>query len=230
MTELASSAPRSSSYFQQYDRPGRTRAVAHGGGRWSIGAGHGFCTVCGDSAGGPPSSWADKLCRCSAKLPISNLTERSGQEIQLAHLRGKVWVADFIFTYCAGPCPQMTQQMATLQRDWAKENGVRMVSISVDPQRDTPTRLQEYATEHGALPERWLFLTGEMSGIQKLAVGGFKLGSVEDPILHSTKFALVDRVGNIRGYYEGTSDEGTKSLKKRKVWGAGHTINFELAK
>ena len=108
----------------------------------------------------------------------------------------------------------MTRQMALLQRDWVKENGVRMVSISVDPLRDTPRRLQEYAAEHGALPERWLFLTGKMSGIQKLAVEGFKLGSVEDPILHSTKFALVDRVGNIRGYYEGTSDEEVAQLSR----------------
>ena len=139
------------------------------------------------------------------KVTDFQLTERHGQSVALADLRGKVWVADFIFTSCAGPCPIMSQRMADVQEKWSKENGLRLVSISVDPERDTPAVLQTYADFYGAQPNRWLFLTGDMTLITDLAVNGFKLGSVEDPIHHSTKFALVDRLGQIRGYYDGTS-------------------------
>lgn len=140
------------------------------------------------------------------------LTERNGQSVGLTDLRGKVWVADFIFTHCAGPCPIMSQRMADVQQKWSKENGLRLVSISVDPERDTPTVLQKYADRYGAHPNRWLFLTGDLAVITDLAVNGFKLGSVEDPIHHSTKFALVDRLGQIRGYYDGTSLDQVNQL------------------
>ncbi|MFQ5490267.1 MAG: SCO family protein [Phycisphaerae bacterium] len=142
------------------------------------------------------------------------LTERSGGNVGLADLRGKVWVADFIFTSCAGPCPRMTERMADLQQRWRKENGLRLVSVSVDPERDTPAVLQKYADRYQANPYRWLFLTGDLEAIKQLAVKGFALGSIEEPIFHSTKFALVDRLGQIRGYYEGTSVEEVNQLSR----------------
>ncbi|MCH7812911.1 MAG: SCO family protein, partial [Planctomycetes bacterium] len=79
---------------------------------------------------------------------------------------------------------------------------VRLVSFSVDPERDTPRVLRRYAERYGADPERWLFLTGDEALIRAVAVEGFKLGSMDDLILHSAKFALVDRTGAIRGYYD----------------------------
>lgn len=134
------------------------------------------------------------------EVPEFELTERSGQELDLGELRGHIWVADFIFTYCAGPCPRMTATMARLQKATAHLPDVRLVSFSVDPERDTPEVMSAYADRYGADPSRWFFLTGPMETITHLAVNGFKVGSIEDPILHSTRFILVDETGAIRAY------------------------------
>ena len=155
-------------------------------------------------------------------LPDFSLTERSGQTVTLATLKGKVWIADFIFTHCAGPCPMMTRQMSTLQAELAGAPNVQLVSFSVDPARDTPARLEEYAQQYRAHPQRWLFLTGDRQAIYDLSTQGFKLAALvegdevassDHPILHSTKFTLVDRDGRIRGYYDGTSGEDVDRLK-----------------
>jgi len=120
-------------------------------------------------------------------------------------LAGKVWVADFIFTHCAGVCPAMSSNMRKLQERLFED--VRLVSFSVDPYNDTPEVLTEYANRYGADRDRWLFLTGDPEGIQKLSVGGFKLaldpasGTEKEPITHSSRMVLVDRNANIRGYY-----------------------------
>jgi protein SCO1/2 len=136
------------------------------------------------------------------RLVEFELTERSGQPITKRDLRGCIWVADFIFTSCAGPCPRMTAAMARLQAALVDLPDVRLVSFSVDPERDTPRVLRQYADRYRADPQRWLFLTGDFAVIRKVAVEGFKLGSVDDPILHSTRFAVVDGEGVIRGYYD----------------------------
>ena len=142
-------------------------------------------------------------------VPDFNLTERSNRPVARKDLDGQIWVADFIFTRCAGICPTMSSHMKTLQERLPKE--VRLVSFSVDPQNDTPEVLTEYAKRYDADPERWLFLTGDPDAIQKLSIGGFKLaldpsgGTESEPITHSSRLVLVDRQGHIRGYY-GTED------------------------
>jgi len=159
-------------------------------------------------------------------LPEFSLTERSGATVTLATLKGKVWIADFIFTTCTGPCPLMTRQMADLQTALVGQPDVRLLTISVDPKRDTPERLTEYAKQLQADPQRWLFVTGERQAIYDLSAKGFKLGTIveadevtttDHPILHSTKMALVDREGQIRGYYDGTSSEDVDRLKADAV-------------
>ncbi|MEP0842761.1 MAG: SCO family protein [Phycisphaerae bacterium] len=156
------------------------------------------------------------------ELPGFSLTERSGQTVTLGTLKGKVWVADFIFTTCQGPCPMMTRRMAGLQSNLAGEAGVRFLTITVDPRMDTPDRLRRYADQFRAPKDRWLFLTGEREAIYKLSTEGFRLAAIVDdaaaapsdhPILHSTKFVLVDRQARIRGYYDGTSEEDVKRLE-----------------
>jgi protein SCO1 len=138
-------------------------------------------------------------------VPDFSLTERSNRPITRADLNGKVWVADFIFTQCGGICPTMSSNMEKLQERLPKE--VMLISFSVDPTNDTPEVLTEYAKRYNAEPERWLFLTGDSEAMQKLSVDGFKLaldptsGTEAEPITHSSRFALVDRQGNIRGYY-----------------------------
>ena len=95
------------------------------------------------------------------KLSDFSLVERSGEALGLADLKGKVWLAGFVFTHCAGPCPLISAQMSALQRPLAEFEDVRLVSLSVDPERDTPAVLSDYARRYEADPDRWLFLTGK---------------------------------------------------------------------
>ncbi|PYS54007.1 MAG: SCO family protein [Acidobacteria bacterium] len=149
-------------------------------------------------------------------VPDFSLIERSGKTVTLRDLAGKVWVADFIFTNCGGTCPLMTEKMRKLQD--VLPPGIHMVSITVDPSRDTVDVLADYARKYGADDDRWLFLTGEKQALYELSVKGFKLalddtsGTAAEPITHSTRFVLVDQKGMIRGYYSGTEDEELKRL------------------
>jgi protein SCO1 len=149
-------------------------------------------------------------------LPDFSLTDQTEKTVTLADLKGKVWVADFIFTNCGGTCPMMTDKMRELQERLPGE--IRMVSITVDPDRDTPKALAAYAAEHGATRERWLFLTGDKQSLYDLCVKGFKLpldesgGTAAEPIAHSTRFVLVDKQGEIRGYYSGTEEQDLMRL------------------
>jgi cytochrome oxidase Cu insertion factor (SCO1/SenC/PrrC family) len=143
-------------------------------------------------------------------VPEFSLLESSGRTVTLHDLEGKVWVADFVFTNCAGTCPMMTGKMRKLQDVLPQE--IRMVSFSVDPTRDTPQALSAYAKSFGADNQRWWFLTGDQPTLYKLSTEGFKLaldntrGTDAEPITHSTRFVLVDAHGAIRGYYGGTDD------------------------
>jgi cytochrome oxidase Cu insertion factor (SCO1/SenC/PrrC family) len=159
-----------------------------------------------------------KLLKAPQPLPVLGevgqftLTERSGATVTHQELRDYIWIADFIFTSCAGPCPMMTAQMADLQEALFNETKVKLVSISVDPDRDTPEVLTDYASKFEADTHRWWFLTGDIAQITTLAVERFKLGSVENPIFHSTKFVLVDGQGRIRGYYDSETDDYASQL------------------
>lgn len=145
-------------------------------------------------------------------LPAFLLTERAGNAVCGEDLKGKIWVADFIFTTCPGPCLMMTQRMADLQRRLDPADDVRLVSFTVDPETDTPAVLRAYAEKHGAVEGRWLFLTGERLAIYGLAEKGFKVTTSdlgegatgpEGRFLHSTKMVLVDGDGFVRGYFDG---------------------------
>jgi cytochrome oxidase Cu insertion factor (SCO1/SenC/PrrC family) len=149
-------------------------------------------------------------------LPDFSLTDQSEKTVTLADLKGQVWIADFIFTNCAGTCPIMTGKMRQLQEKLPSE--IRLVSITVDPDRDTPKALAAYAAEHGATRDRWLFLTGDKQALYDLCVKGFKLpldatgGTEIEPIAHSMRFVLVDQQGAVRGYYTATEDEALERL------------------
>lgn len=155
-------------------------------------------------------------------LPAFSLVNRDGRTIRLEDLAGAPWAADFIFTRCPASCPMMSARMARLERSLPRDLDVLLVSISVDPAHDTPEVLERYAKKYQA-PERWLFLTGEREDVRKLSVEGFKLGLDMDPppgmagpepILHSTRFVLVDGEGQIRGYYEAFDEASTEKLRK----------------
>ncbi len=145
-------------------------------------------------------------------VPDFSLTECNGRTLRRDDLLGKVWVASFIFTRCGGACPQVVHNMARLQDELAKEPDFRLVTITVDPEYDTPQLLCAYAKAHGANPERWYFLTGEQRPIYDLIQHGFLLGVEQsqgtartpgNEVIHSTRIALVDRAGHVRGLFEG---------------------------
>ena len=140
------------------------------------------------------------------------LTAATGQPFHAGQMAGKVWVVDFIFTSCAGICPVMTGAMADLHRSFDGEDRVEFVSISVDPETDTPEVLSRYGEKYGADPERWHFLTGTIEDIYAISVQTFKVGALDEPINHSSRFILIDRSGSIRGYYVGTDSEDLAHL------------------
>ncbi len=148
-------------------------------------------------------------------LPPFSLQSQSGQSVSLESLKGKVWVANFIYTGCGATCPTQTQRMAFLQTLVPSEE-VKWVSITVDPETDTPARLKEYAERYHADPKKWFFLTGDTQSIQDVATKGFKLSVAKEDattIFHSERMVLVDRSGEIRGYFE-FAETGNKSLLK----------------
>ena len=149
-------------------------------------------------------------------VPNFQLVNQDGQPFGSPQLAGKVWVADFIFTTCAGPCPIISTRMSELQKPLAKSN-VHLVSFSVDPEKDTPEVLRIYADKLRKEPFRWDFLTGPLSTIASLSRDGFKLGisegeTPESGPVHSTRFVLVDRRGAIRGYYDALAPDGVTKL------------------
>ena len=145
-------------------------------------------------------------------VPDTQLVAETGKPLNLHDLKGSVVVYDFIFTNCAGSCPMMTSQMRKLTQKIDSHAPVRFVSISVDPQRDTPQVLRDYATRYRNDP-RWTFLTGDRDTIVRLSVEGFKLAAggtaqtAAEPLLHSSKFAVADKDGMIREYYGGTDGD-----------------------
>lgn len=132
------------------------------------------------------------------QVPEFSLVERSGRTVTLDDLWGRPWVVDFFFVGCTGPCPSLNRRMSELQRELPPE--VRLVSISLDPEKDTPEALNEYASLYAADSERWLFLTGDRLSIRDLVQNGFRQSAVDDPkevIIHSLRIVLVDGQGRI---------------------------------
>jgi cytochrome oxidase Cu insertion factor (SCO1/SenC/PrrC family) len=188
-------------------------------------------TSCNPPAAPVSGSPADEL---RFPLPDFKLTERSGKPVAKADLAGKVWVASFVFTRGSGPCPAVTATVARLQSELAAEPDVRFVTFTVDPDRDDPAELKKYAERYRADPERWLFLTGKEAEIHSLMTGGFKLGVARRPdpkpgdeFDHSTRLAVLDKTGTVRGYFDGmpskwdeggaTFEDGLKKLKANVV-------------
>ena len=147
-------------------------------------------------------------------IPQFEFTNSDGNTVTLDNLKGKVWVADFIFTTCTMACPMMTGNMNIVHKKFKKNDNVRLVSISVYPEYDTPEVLKNYASQYDADTEKWLFLTGKEDAVKDIIRDGFKIGDYEDIIFHSEKFALVDKKGIIRAYYNGMKPEDMKQLKK----------------
>ena len=147
-------------------------------------------------------------------LPAFSLTNQDGQPVTLENFKGKVWLADFIYTTCPGQCPLITAHMARLQQKLPADADVRIASFSTDPQTDTPPVLKAYARKYAA-SDRWTFLTGPKDRVYDLIEHGFKLpisAPVGAQIVHSTRIMLVDRKGNVRTFYDGLSQDGDDQI------------------
>jgi len=145
------------------------------------------------------------------------LIDSDGNEFVSHKLRGKVWIADFFFTTCGNLCPIMSKHMARLNRTIKLIDGIRLVSITVNPEYDSAKVLDQYAEKYREDKEKWYFLTGSREKIKDLAVNNFKLGSIDEPVFHSSSFPLVDQNGYIRGYYDGTNSDEVNQLFKDAV-------------
>ena len=153
------------------------------------------------------------------QVPRFTLTERSGKPFDsAAALGGKVWLANFFFTACPGPCLKMNGRMQDLQESLLRDHAdVRLVSFSIAPEMDTPEVLRRYAQKFHASPEKWSFLTGDRDTIYGLARNAFMLPTIdnqgkahppdEGDFIHSEKIALVDRQGVVRKYFDSTNPE-----------------------
>jgi cytochrome oxidase Cu insertion factor (SCO1/SenC/PrrC family) len=141
----------------------------------------------------------EKPLRVLGEVPEFQLVDQKGQKFERTALDGHVWVADFVYTTCQGPCPRMSSHMRTLQKATGAE--VKLVSFTVDPDNDTPAALAAYAEHFSADSTRWTFLTGDKQTLNMLDQDAFKLGTLGAGMDHSTRFVLVDKKGRIRGYY-----------------------------
>lgn len=158
-----------------------------------------------------------KPLRVYGQVAPFTLTNQDGQQITLSNLEGKVWAADIIFTRCPGPCLKMTRQMRDLELALPSNSQARLVSLTTDPEYDTPSVLKAYGQRFSADFNRWMFLTGTPKQIASLAIDSLKLTAIEkkpedrqspaDLFVHSTIFVVVDKHARLRGIFE-TSGEG----------------------
>lgn len=139
-------------------------------------------------------------------VPEFTFTSQTGEPVSKSDLLGKVWVANFVFTRCPGPCPAMTSRMAELQKVVERQGGnVRLVTVTVDPEHDTPQVLADYGATYQNNPEIWSLLTGENEVIQEFVTKGMLLPLATDAEglpSHSQKFIVVDAEGQIRTYHD----------------------------
>ncbi len=140
------------------------------------------------------------------------VVEQSGRTVRFGELRGKIWVVGYVFTTCPGGCLGLTQEMASLQKEFAGDPDLHFVSVSVDPEHDRPEVLREWTSKSGVGGENWWFVTGDAKEIRNYMAKYFRFPVTEntDPEtvaqqgrwVHDTRLVAVDRRGMIRGYYD----------------------------
>jgi cytochrome oxidase Cu insertion factor (SCO1/SenC/PrrC family) len=168
-----------------------------------------------------------------------SLTNQEGQSVTLKDLRGHVWVADIIFTRCAGPCLKMSRQMKDLQEALPSSSQARLVSLTTDPGYDSPRVLKTYAGRFGADPNRWMLLTGAPEQIANLATNSLKLVAMENPgepgqpptpanlFIHSTILVLVDKQAQLRGVFQTVGEGIDPQQTKQEVLAAIRQLERE---
>jgi protein SCO1/2 len=155
------------------------------------------------------------------KIGTFRFQNEHGETITEKDFSGKVWVAEYFFTSCGSICPKMNVQLQRLQAKFEKEEKLQILSFTVDPDTDVPSRLLAYAEKHNAKTPQWTFLTGEKAQLYELARKSFfllkpsevpKHGDAGSDFIHTNNFVLIDTQKRIRGYYDGTSREEVDQL------------------
>ncbi len=165
--------------------------------------------------------WGARMFRPDAAVRVSTAprgrlidfacVERSGRAMRTGELLGRFVVADFVFTSCSGVCPALAKEMKKLQDVTADRDDLRMVSFSVDPDRDQPAAMAKYADEHGFDKDRWLFLRAEIADLKAFMVGELGLAAPTDIVLHTDRFVLFDPTGAACAIYSPLDDPGWRT-------------------
>lgn len=140
-------------------------------------------------------------------------TNSDGAVFSSSALSGKVWLFNLFFTSCEGPCPLITGNLKEIYSLYKDQPNFKILSLSVDPERDNPQKLTEYAKRFDVNPANWFFVVGPEAQMREVAINSFKLGTQDDAKLHSNRVVLVDSEGKIRGTYLGIVPEDIKKLK-----------------
>ncbi len=140
------------------------------------------------------------------------LTERSGREFNSSEMEGKVWVAGFFFTGCTSLCREQNLFVQKLQAEYG-DDGVQFLSITCDPENDTPETLAEYAKLFDADAEKWFFLTGDLDYLKQVGNKQFQLAVAEKT--HSERLVVIDKWGTMRGNFHWTDPEDAHRMKKK---------------
>jgi protein SCO1/2 len=148
------------------------------------------------------------------KAPAFEFTNYDGTVVTNNDLSGDIYIVEFFFTSCGGPCPIMNSTANVLQSEFMDIPNFRIVSFTVDPETDDLARLTKYADRYNAKPDRWYFLRNSKEIVAQLSSKGFMMGDASQPAMHSTRFALVDTKGMIRGYFDGTDKEKVDELRE----------------
>ena len=172
-----------------------------------------------------------------AQVSAFTLTNQFGQPVTLDDLKGHVWLADIIFTSCAGPCPVMTHHMRELQDALPAESKAHLVTLTTDADTDTPAVLKKYAEKFGGNQQRWNFLTGDKRAIANLAMDSLKLTAIAkkpeertdaaDLFVHSTIFVIVDKQGQLRGSFQTQGEMIEWSESKQQMLAAIKKLESE---
>jgi len=148
-----------------------------------------------------------------------SLTDQNGNTFNSSSMKGSVWIADFVFTRCMGPCPLVTSKMIQWQKEFPSSTGLKFMTFSVDPEYDTPAILKKYATSYQADESRWTFLTGDHKKVYGIIRDNFHLvvepGASETDIIHSLHHVLIDKSGTILGYFNSADSADVEQLKTR---------------
>jgi protein SCO1/2/putative membrane protein len=199
--------------------------------------------LAGASAGQPGAAPFDSLYQdLDQQVPPFELKDQAGRTVTRDDLLGKVWVANFFFTRCAGDCSKTNAAMARLQAELADCPDVMLVGFSVDPRHDTPEVLRDFADRWKADPQRWRMLTGDHEAMHRLIQQGFLQAVQDNPqakpgyeVIHTFTLMAVDREGRLRGYVDGTDPEQVPRVatRVRHLLGGGRagffpTLNADL--